>query len=330
MATHGNPKNPKFNCEICNFVSSHKNDYAKHCETIKHRVAKSAIIGNPKQPDKNSTSYSCGKCNKTFFSHSGLYRHKKTCAVEEPSITAVTLLEFMKTQQQTIQKQSEEITKQNNTSSQQNNDVYKLMMEICKTMQVNASTVNNTNNTDNTNAIQHSHNNNKTFNLQFFLNETCKNALNLNEFIQNVKVDFDDIERIGSLGYVNGIYDVIVRNLNALGVEKRPIHCTDAKRNTIYVKEDDAWTKENEHLSRIQFLVDCVQKANLKVLAKWREKYPSCLFSNSIYTDNYNRMSHELMGGSCNKFNMTAKDTKIIHKIAKFITINKSDPLITT
>lgn len=320
----GDTKNvPVFYCEKCDYGTSHKCDFDRHCHTKRHNVSSEETLGQ-KCP---MTAYSCENCKKSYYSLSGLYKHKKVCETKPESAT-VTLMEFVQKQTEAftkhMQSQKEDHDKTTGALQQQLSDTQKLMLEICKTLQVTAanSGVNNTQN--NQHAVQNSHNNNKTFNLNFFLNETCKDALNLSDFIQNVKLDFDDIERIGNLGYVDGLSDVIMRNLNALGVEKRPIHCTDAKRNTIYIKEDNIWTKENEYLSRLQYLVDCMQKANLMVLAKWREKYPSCLLSNSMYTDSYLKMSHELMGGTCTGTNMAAKDSKIMRKIAKGVTINKS------
>jgi hypothetical protein len=319
METQGDPKNPtKFYCEKCDYSTSHKNDFGKHCQTMRHRVSNLETQGDPKFPKCPSAAYSCENCNKTYYSYSGLCKHKKTCK----EVTQVTLLEFMQKQTDFMQKNTEAVQKHNG-------DVYKVMMELCKTMQINASNNVLIQNSTNTNVCNNNNNNNNntTFNLQFFLNETCKDALNIDEFIRGVKVDFEDIERIGNMGYVDGISDVIMRNLNALGVNKRPIHCTYAKRNTIYIKEDNIWTKEDEDIKRLQFLVDCIQRANLKVLAKWREKFPSCLLSNSMYTDSYNKMSHELMGGDCINTNMTEKDNKIIQKIAKCVIIDKKSLL---
>ena len=317
MASQASQKNvQKYYCDKCDYSTSHKNDFTKHCDTQRHRDADSA---SQSIPVGKSAPYQCGQCDRTFFSQSGLYRHKKGCVS-----TTVTLMDFVQKQTEAFTKHIQSQKEDKEALQQQLSDTQKLMLEICKTLQVTAANAGVHNTQNNQHAVQNSHNNNKTFNLNFFLNETCKDALNLSDFIQNVKLDFDDIERIGNLGYVDGLSDVIMRNLNALGVEKRPIHCTDAKRNTIYIKEDNMWTKENQYLSRLQYLVDCMQKANLMVLAKWREKYPSCLLSNSMYTDSYLKMSHELMGGTCTGTNMAAKDGKIMRKIAKGVTINKT------
>ncbi len=171
--------------------------------------------------------------------------------------------------------------------------------------------------------INSNNNNNNTFNLQVFLNETCKDAINLSDFVKTLKSSFADIEKVGSAGYVDGTSEVIIKHLNNLGVEKRPIQCTDAKRQTLYIKEDNQWTKEDPDLRRLQWLVDEVQRINLRVLPLWREKHPACLTSNSIHTSTYNNMSQELMGGDCSNVRIQAKDHKIINKIIKEVVIDK-------
>ena len=135
------------------------------------------------------------------------------------------------------------------------------------------NTINNNTNTITTN----SHNTNTSFNLQFFLNETCKNALNLSEFIQNVKVDLKDIERIGDIGYVNGLSEVIIRNLNALGTEKRPIHCTDQKRETFYVKDENKWEKENDDKNKLRKAIKKIANKIKSILFLAKNKYLFCL-----------------------------------------------------
>jgi len=306
METQGDPKNPpKFACINCDYFTDHKNDYIKHCQTIKHRVSKMETQGDPESP---KPTYKCKACSKFFYSFSGLCKHEKKCAEhqEVPKNDDITakFFDYLKHR------------------DEKEEEFKKMVVDLCKTMQITQPQANVIqNNVTNNNNIQQ---NNNTFNLNLFLNETCKDAMNLSDFIKGVKVSIDDIEHIGKVGYVDGLSDIIIKNLNELGVEKRPIHCTDAKRQIVYVKEDNKWEKEDENMTRLKKMVCGVQHANFVTLKKWREMYPSCLTANSIYTDTYNTMSQELMGGDCNKVSLATKEQKIISKVARGMIIDKT------
>jgi hypothetical protein len=171
-------------------------------------VTLSDNLGEQKS-EKEQVEYCCNNCNKKYKSRNGLWVHKKKC--ENLEI---------------------EIQKHNLELQKQNLELHKHILEICKNLQ--PSTMNNSHNNN------HSHN--KTFNLQFFLNETCKNAMNISEFIENISLQLSDLESIGKLGYVEGISNIIIKNLKALDVEKRPVHCSDIKREIMYVKDKDKWS----------------------------------------------------------------------------------------
>lgn len=293
-----------FTCEDCNFESSHKHNFIRHCQSVKHLHCVN------KSPEKHQIiQHFCSNCEKEFVTHSGLWKHKKSCKAANEAVI------------ENLKKQNEDFK---DIILKNNEDLKNMVIEICKTTLM--QTTNNTN-SHNTNTINsnntNSNNSNNSFNLNFFLNETCKDAINLSEFIRNMKCSFEDIERIGNMGYINGLADLIIRHLNDLGVERRPIHCTDAKRQTMYVKEDDKWDKEDHMMNRLVNLINDVQRLNLRKLAEWRDLHPSCLTSISQYTSGYNKMSHELMGGDCININMAGKDSKIINKIAKFVTVDK-------
>ncbi len=310
MLTQVNPKIPLFSCQKCDYVTCHKNDFTKHCNTIKHRVNTSVNpAGETVNPCKDSeiiASYSCEYCKKGYFSYVGMWKHSKKCQ----SIAKSTDQNNNNNLMDYLIKENKDLK---DSLVQRDDDFKKLIIEICK----RESTVNTAI------AINSNNNNNNTFNLNLFLNETCKDALNLSDFIKSVKVSFEDIEKIGSAGYVDGTSEVIIKHLNNLGVEKRPIQCTDAKRQTLYIKEDDQWTKEDANLARLQRLVDEVQRINLRQLPLWREKHPACLTSNSIHTSTYNNMSQELMGGDCSNIRIQTKDQKIINKIIKEVVVDK-------
>lgn len=313
----------KFNCESCDYFTDNKFDFEKHCETKKHFFHLSQRDGK----EKIATSFVCSNCEKKFQSVAGHWKHRQKCLkVEEaPKLEngQHLLVDFM---QFILKRYDDKELKKEEMMIKREQEIIKLVTEVvCKTTQLNASqTITNNNNT---NVITDNNNCFNTFNLNLFLNETCKDAVNLSDFIKNVKIGLADMERIGQIGYVNGLSQVINQNLNLLGVEKRPIHCTDAKRQTLYIKEDNEWSKEDSALPRIQHLIDEVQKANLRLLREWKLKHPGCLTSNSAHTDNYNNLSQELLGGCCKKVSIAKKDEKIKNLILKDVILDKQSYL---
>jgi hypothetical protein len=302
----------KFYCEKCDYNTCHKNDFTKHCQTIKHRVNNFVI---PVIPEQVETIFSCETCGKGYHSAVGLWKHTKKCNKKDTIVTTkdVSVVEV-------LQKENEELKM---SIFRRDEEFKNLIIELCKSTQTNVQ--NNTliqNNSSVTN--NNTTHNNNSFNLNFFLNETCKDALNMSDFIKSIQVGFEDIERIGNIGYVDGISGLIIKSLQQLGVERRPIHCTDAKRQTLYIKENNEWTKEDSDWSHLQHMVDEVQKINLRQLPAWREQHPNCLTSTSKYTTTYNTMSQELMGGDCKKVKIQVKDNKIMSRIMKEVIVDKS------
>jgi hypothetical protein len=155
-----------------------------------------------------------------------------------------------------------------------------------------------------------------------FLNETCKDAMNISEFIESIKLQVSDLENVGKVGYIEGISNIIIKNLQALEVEKRPVHCTDQKREVMYVKEDNIWEKEDESNKRLRKLVRAIAHKNICMLKAFRDKYPDCEQYDSKKGSQYNKLVIEAMGGKGD--NDYEKNTKIIKKIAKAVGIDKS------
>ena len=162
---------------------------------------------------------------------------------------------------------------------------------------------------------------NKSFNLNFFLNETCKDAMNIMDFVDSLKIQLSDLETVGKLGYVEGISKIIVKNLNSLDETKRPVHCTDTKREVMYVKDEDKWEKENENKQKMRKVIKHVTHKNSKLLKEFKAKYPGCEKSSSKYSDQYDKLIIEAMGGKGD--NDVEKEDKIIRNIAKTVTIDK-------
>jgi hypothetical protein len=153
-----------------------------------------------------------------------------------------------------------DVVKQNKELINQNQELTNKIVDICKT-----GTQTNTISNSNINS------NNKTFNLQFFLNETCKNAMNLTDFVNSLQLQLSDLENVGKLGYVDGISSIIVKNLNALDETTRPIHCTDKKRETFYVKDEDKWEKDDDQKKKIKKVINKVAFKNQNLLAKFKD-----------------------------------------------------------
>ena len=174
---------------------------------------------------------------------------------------------------------------------------------------------NGTHNTTNNNC------NNKSFNLQLFLNETCKDAMNIMDFVDSIKLQLSDLEKVGEVGYVEGITNIILKNLKELDVTKRPFHCTDKKREILYIKDDNKWEKEDENKAKMRKFIKYVAHKNIILLPEFKEKYPDCGFSHSKKSDQYNKLIIESMGGSGN--NDIEKEDKIIRNITKVIAIDK-------
>jgi hypothetical protein len=210
-----------------------------------------------------------------------------------------------------VVKQNQELICQNTESQKQNQELQKHMLDICKNGTTNTTITNSNNNS-----------NNKTFNLNVFLNETCKDAMNIMDFVDSVKLQMSDLESLGRLGFVEGMSNIILKNLKALDVHKRPVHCSDSKREVMYVKDQDKWEKEGEEKIKIRKAIKKIANKNYVLIPQFKELHPDCNKSSSPYSDQYNKIIIEAMGGSGNEdFD---NENKIIRKIAKEVTINKS------
>jgi len=296
-----------YTCEICNYNTCRKYNMILHTDSIKHKTNTLSTKYNNKLV-KISKNYECENCNKIFGDRSGLWRHKKKCnfnnILEIDDVKNEVIEEIIKPKEKEICDKELIITllKQNAE-----------LLEIVKNGTTNQTTNHFINNNNNCN--------NKTFNLQVFLNETCKDAMNLSEFIENISLQLSDLESIGKLGYVEGVSNIIIKNLNALEVEKRPMHCTDKKREIVYVKEDDEWQKEQDDKTRIKTVINSVISKNLQLLPEYENKYPQCMNPESKKSDEYNKIIMETMGGGVN--NGEKNKEKIIKKIAKEVVIEK-------
>jgi hypothetical protein len=299
-------------CEKCDYNTSKKSSYEKHIESKKHQVTPSDIchkVGDAK------VAYICQNCEKIYYSRNGLWVHKKNCNLHDktegkPVFNNVNIndlsdkdLMFM------VINENKELQK---LLIEQVNDYKNIMLEVIK---------NGTNNTTNTNNNTNCMNNNKTFNLQFFLNETCKDAMNLTDFVESIKIQLSDLEKMGEVGYIEGISNIITSNLKVMDITERPVHCTDKKRETIYIKDDNKWEKEDDNKTKIRKAIKKIASKNFKLMPEYREKYSGCQFAESKHGDKYNKLMIEALGGEGD--NEIEKEDKIIHNISKYVYIKK-------
>jgi len=298
----------KFQCKICDYYTSRKDHYTRHLSTARHaKTTQMTTDDNEKGGEScNNKNYSCNHCEKKFKDRAGLWRHNKKCL----PIINITNNDTTNTEENTKIDKEPSDKELIMVLIKENSELKNLMMEVIK----NSGTHNTTNN-HNTNC------HNKTFNLQFFLHETCKDAMNIMDFVDSIKLQLSDLEKVGSIGYVEGISNIITSNLKALDITQRPIHCTDNKREVLYVKDEDKWEKENDKKKKLRKAIKHIAHKNSKLISDFKNKYPDCVKSDSKKSDQYNRLIIEAMGGPGD--NDMEKEDKIIKKIAKEVTIDK-------
>jgi hypothetical protein len=297
VAKNGIAENKNYCCIICDYSCSKKYNWTKHLSTDKHKKA-TLEISNGKKWQK--VAKQCGNCGKFYETNCGLWKHKKKC------IQNYNDQEIYSLKENNIEN---EICDKNLIMNllKQNAELLEIIKNGTSTNMINSNNVNS---------------NNKTFNLQVFLNETCKDAMNISDFIESVKLQVSDLENVGKVGYIEGISNIIIKNLQALEVEKRPVHCTDQKREVMYVKEDNIWEKEDEANKKLRKAIRSIAHKNICMLKAFREKYPDCEEYDSKKSSQYNKLVIEAMGGKGD--NDYDKDTKIIKKIAKAVGIDKN------
>ena len=287
MLTQKMPKNAeKYKCEKCNFICSKQSNYDAHILTAKHQML---INANEKMP-KNAKKFMCS-CGKEYKQAPSLTRHKKKCThvekcthvdtmnedttddetpdeiqncISEPPSDASTVLMLLKQNDEfkelMVEQHSAVVALQ-----QQNVELQTKLIDVVK----DGVTINN--NTTNNNTT-----NNNQFNLNFFLNDTCKDAMNITEFLGNLDVQIDEIEYIGHHGYVNGMTKMIMERLKGMDITKRPIHCTDIKRETMYIKDKDEWSKDTDELTKLRKILNRVTMNNCRAVPKWKSAHPDC------------------------------------------------------
>jgi len=305
----------KYLCNNCQTSSGTKSDYEKHLLTAKHRKR----VSGDKEVTDLSVKLKCTICSRLYKSRNGLWKHSKSCKPVTSNVNINFIIndnnshdnntindneDFKKLILEVI-KSNSDLQKTNTELQKQNSDLQKQMVEVCK----------NSNNT-----VINS-NNNKTFNLNFFLNEQCKDAMNISEFVNTFDLQLEDLESVGELGYVEGMTKIIVDKLNSMDIYKRPMHCSDAKREIIYIKDENIWAREERTNPKLRQAIKTVTFRNMKQVKKWSDKHPESLNNESHLNDKYMMLVIQSTGGNGL---IGDSENKIIRHIVKEIIIGKN------
>ena len=287
-----------FQCKLCDYTTCYKSNYTKHIITPKHKMATFGNISQQKVSESISDGMSCKHCGKTYLNRSGLWRHKKKC--KDSTLPNNIVIENKDTKQLTelvmkVVEQNQELTKQ--------------IVELSK---------NSNNNSINNSII----NSNNKFNLNVYLNETCKNALNISDFVSSLVISINDLENTARLGYAEGISNIFLNGLKQLDVHNRPVHCADQKREVLYIKDNDEWTKDTDDKAVLTKAIKQVAHKNIRQISEWQKQNPEYNDPDSKQNDKYQKILCNAMSGST-KEESDKNYEKIIKNVVKQTVIEK-------
>ena len=307
-----------YNCEPCGFTTDNKTDYERHLTRKKH-IAK--CVSPPENPSYVSNTYTCPSCSKSFKCRTSIYKHKVICKEAETTSDSTAAAASSTTLGANQQHFCETLTK-NFTDMmlmlfKQNAEFQsKMMMEMCKSGGMSNS--NNTNTTNNT-----INSNNNTFNMNLFLNEKCKDAMNMKDFVNSIQLNLTDLENVDRVGYVEGMSKILIDNLQKTDVYKRPVHCSDVKRETLYVKDDDKWEREGPNHQKMVNAVLAVEQKNVALVGEWAKANPRCMNSNTRENEKYFKLSKVATDGE-----KDGNIAKVIRNVAKKVMVDKDTNMI--
>jgi hypothetical protein len=314
------PKNPNlYICKNCHYKTYNKKDYKKHLSTQKHKNLtnpNNTYLANPIK------IHNC-LCGKKYKHSSTLSAHKKKCVVDDEDKNTIldnnltqnssevvhltTLVMKLMNTNEELQKKQNEFQQQTLDMQKQNQDFQSKILDVYKNSNI---THNNSNNNN-------SHSHNKTFNLQVFLNEDCKDAMNLSEFVNSLQLQLSDLDNMGKLGYTEGISKIIMTEMNDLEQTKRPVHCSDIKREILYVKDEDKWEKEQPNHPKLNKAIRKIEQKNFGLMGEWQAEHPTYMESTSEENNEFLKLISQTVNGTPDNIN------KVIKKIAKEVIINK-------
>jgi hypothetical protein len=304
-------KHLDYTCSVCDFNTRHKPDYDRHLLTQKH-----LRLANPEKIiKKERMSYNCDCCKYETYRKTDYDKHILTQKHIDKTI------ENEKYEEKDEMKERGIGPDMNLTALvieliKDNKELRNSMLELAKNQAIANSTVT-------TNSHNNNNTNNNQFNLNFFLNETCKDAMNIDDFVKTLQVTMEDFETTGRLGYVEGITRIILNGLKQVDTTKRPIHCTDLKRETVYIKHEDSWEKENQEKEKLKSAVSRVARMNLSQLPKWQKENPESEVLDTKEHGEYMKFAKAALGGMGDKEEQRYVD-KIMKNVMKEVTVSKS------
>ena len=324
MATHTHKIS--YSCDLCNFISSNKTDYDRHLNTPKHHKNAHYHTNTHESATTTTTShnYTCPLCKKEFKHRTSIYKHKNICSgkhgttttntssIDIPDVPSQDYISEVISKNQELTTANQELRSAMMLLIQQNTEFQSKMMELCKGGGISNS--HNTTNSNNTNC------NNPTFNMNMFLNEKCKDAMNMKDFVNSIQLNMTDLENVSRLGYVEGMSNIFIDNLQKTDVYKRPVHCSDIKRETLYVKEDDEWERDGPDHQKMTNAVLAVEHKNVVLVNEWAKANPRCMNSNTRENETYFRLSKAVTDGE-----KDGNIDKVIRKVAKRVVIDKAN-----
>jgi len=290
----------KFYCQLCDFKCSQNCDWQRHLHRAKHIFN---MDGNNLETKKLEKNFVCD-CGKKFKTNSGLWKHNKKCN----NNLELPLEEDNEYMYQGINIKDKDALVLH--LLKQNGDLQHKIIEMASQATITNNNSHNTTNID------------KNFNLNLFLNETCKNAMNITDFVSSIKLNLDDLENTGRCGYIEGISNIIVKNLNNLEQHMRPLHCSDLKREVLYIKDNNEWLKETDNKPILTNAIKTIANENIKQISKWKDNYPNCIKSDSKKNDLYLKIVSNSMNG-LTKYEGDKNINKIITNLAKKVIIEQ-------
>jgi Zinc finger, C2H2 type/Zinc-finger of C2H2 type len=293
-----------FSCEICDYITSRKSSYDKHVLSGKHQKSIESMQLSIKSC-KKLQNYTCEKCNKNYKDPSGLWRHNKKCIIINSHDNEN---KFDNNDTNNKEQLMTKLLDQNMVLINQNNEFKQLITEQNQAIIKLAETKNYTSNTN--------VNSNNKFNLNFYLNETCKNAINIKDFVNSLKLTLNDLEETARLGYAGGISKIFINGLNNIDVSNRPVHCSDLKREIMYIKDDDKWIKDTDDKTALTNAIKSVANKNMQQIIEWKKLNPDYNNPDSKQNDKYIKIICGAISGST-KEESESNYEKIIRKVAK-------------
>jgi hypothetical protein len=263
---------------------------------------------------KSCSEFICSICNKIYKSRQTLHVHKKKCSLVSDSVENQAKAEQKLENTMVLSDPSLNLTAIVLDLLKQNNELHKQLIELSKEKSI---VMNNCN--TNSGNTQNNH-----FNIQVFLNDKCKDAINIDQFIKDIQISITDLENVGNQGYVQGISDIIIKNLRTLELTKRPMHCTDIKRETIYIKDADKWEKDTEEKPKLKGAINRVAKKNLAKIRDWYQDHPDV----TVLDSKDYEMNHKLIRQSFGDGDLDVLQNKVVKHLVKEVYVDKSSNAI--